>query len=176
VAALKADGFRLELLSGDRAPTVAATARAIGIQAWRAGMSPVEKCARLAALRAQDRRVAMVGDGLNDAPALAAADVSLSPATAIDVAQTAADVVFQGNRLCPVREAIQVARRSERLVRQNLALALAYNLLAVPLAVLGLVTPLIAAAAMSSSSVVVIGNALRLARKDAAGANSGEAA
>jgi Cu2+-exporting ATPase len=165
VAALSNAGLRVELLSGDRSPTVAATARAAGIAEWRAEVSPAEKCARLAALRAQGRVVAMVGDGLNDAPALAAAGVSLSPSTAVDVSQTAADVVFQGARLAPVLEAVRVARRSEALVRQNLVLALGYNLLVVPLAVLGFVTPLIAAAAMSGSSILVIGNALRLARR-----------
>jgi Cu2+-exporting ATPase len=167
VAALRARGIDVELLSGDHAATVAATARAAGIEDWRAGTTPQEKCAHLAALRALGRRVAMVGDGLNDAPALAAADVSLSPSTAVDVSQTAADVVFQGDRLGPVLECLGVARTSQRLVRQNLGLALGYNLLVVPLATLGLVTPLIAAAAMSMSSVLVISNALRLSRRAA---------
>lgn len=163
VAALRAAGLRIELLSGDRASTVAATARATGIEDWRAEMTPAEKYAHIAALRAQGHKVAMVGDGLNDAAALSMADVSLSPTSAADISQTAADVVFQGARLGPVLEAIQLARRSERIVRQNLAFALGYNLLVVPLALLGTVTPLIAAAAMSSSSILVIGNALRLA-------------
>lgn len=164
IAALKARGFSVELLSGDREPAVRAVAQAVGIDTWRAGCAPSDKCDRLAALRAEGHTVVMVGDGLNDAPALAAADASISPSSAVDVSQTAADVVFQGSRLAPVVEVFAVAAKADRLVKQNFGLAILYNFITIPLAVAGFVTPLIAAVAMSSSSVVVIANALRLAR------------
>ncbi len=164
IATLAASGLVIELLSGDRADTVEAVARAAGIRRWQAGQTPEAKCARIAELRGQHRRVAMIGDGINDAPALSAAEVSLSPSTAADISQTAADIVFQGSDLAPVHEAWRVARASQRLIRQNISFALFYNLCAVPLAILGLVTPLVAAIAMSSSSIVVVVNALRLAR------------
>jgi Cu2+-exporting ATPase len=162
VQGLRRQGLHVELLSGDRAPVVASIARAVGIEDWRAGCRPADKIARLKTLAAKGRTVLMVGDGLNDAPALAAAHVSMSPASAADVSQAAADVVFQGDRLGAVREAYEVARRSQRLVRQNFVLAIAYNVVAVPFAVAGLVTPLVSAVAMSASSLVVTLNALRL--------------
>jgi Cu2+-exporting ATPase len=164
VVELKRRGLRVELLSGDREATVRRIAAQLGIESWRAGQSPADKVAHLEALKAEGRRVLMVGDGLNDAPALAAAHVSASPSSAVDVSQTAADVVFQGHRLTPVAETLRVAVNSRRLVQQNFVLALGYNVFTVPLAVAGFVTPLIAAIAMSTSSLVVIGNALRLSR------------
>ncbi|MEO5336939.1 MAG: cadmium-translocating P-type ATPase [Magnetospirillum sp. WYHS-4] len=167
VAALKAAGCRVALLSGDRAPVVEAAAREAGIEDWRAAMAPADKCKVLDDLRAEGRNVLMVGDGLNDAPALAAADVSLSPSTAVDVSQTAADAIFQGQRLGSVAEVVAVARLADRLVKQNFAMAFVYNVVTVPMAMAGLVTPLIAAAAMSGSSLLVIVNALRLGRRRA---------
>ncbi|CAO3418364.1 heavy metal translocating P-type ATPase [Azospirillum endophyticum] len=164
VAALKARGLEVKLLSGDRKGAVAVVAERLGITDWRAEQTPADKTAALAELAARGRSVLMVGDGLNDAPALAAAAVSMSPSTAVDVSQTAADVVFQGRLLRPIVETVEVARRSGRLVRQNFGIALVYNLCAVPLAMGGMLTPLLAALAMSSSSLIVILNALRLAR------------
>jgi Cu2+-exporting ATPase len=164
VAGLNRRGLAVELLSGDREAPVRALAGGLGIDTWSAARAPADKCARLEALRAAGHRVLMVGDGLNDAPALAAADVSLSPSTAVDVSQTAADAVFQGHRLGPVLDILDIARQADALVRQNFVLAFAYNGVTIPLAVAGFVTPLIAAVAMSTSSVLVILNALRLTR------------
>lgn len=166
VAELGRMGLAVRLISGDRPGPVAEAAAQAGISEWVAAARPADKVARLGEWRAAGARVLMVGDGLNDAPALAAAEVSLSPASAADLAQTAADAVFQGERLAPVVETLRVARRAGRLVRQNFALALGYNLLTVPLAMAGWVTPLIAAAAMSTSSLVVMANALRLMKRD----------
>ncbi|HSV28696.1 MAG TPA: HAD-IC family P-type ATPase, partial [Candidatus Omnitrophota bacterium] len=164
VDALKARGLAVELLSGDREATVRRVAAELGIERWHAAQTPADKVARLETLKAEGRKVLMVGDGLNDAPALASSYVSMSPSSAVDVSQTAADVVFQGTRLAPVIETLSVAVTSRRLVTQNFGLALGYNLFTVPMAVAGMVTPLIAAIAMSTSSLVVIGNALRLSR------------
>lgn len=162
VAALQARGLAVELLSGDREATVAEVARQAGIATWRAGCLPTEKCARLEELAAAGRKVLMVGDGLNDAPALALCHASMSPSHGAEISQTAADFVFQGHGLRAVLVALQTARRADALVKQNIALAAVYNVIAVPIALFGLVTPLIAAVAMSSSSIVVTLNALRL--------------
>ena len=167
VRRLQRQGKRVLLLSGDRASVVAAVAQDVGIAEWQAGLPPQGKCAALARLAAEGRKTLMVGDGLNDAPALAAAFVSISPASAADVSQTAADVVFQGQSLEAVTETLAVASDSARRVRENIGLAIAYNAIAVPLAMLGLVTPPLAAAAMSGSSLAVVGNALRLSRRRA---------
>ncbi|HXZ68667.1 MAG TPA: HAD-IC family P-type ATPase, partial [Alphaproteobacteria bacterium] len=135
----------------------------LGIAEWRARQTPMEKTAYLADLEKEGRRVLMIGDGLNDAPSLAGAFVSMSPGTAADAAQAAADFVFQGERLGPIVEALRVARRARSRVFENFLFAAVYNMCAIPLAVLGLVTPFIAAIAMSSSSLIVTLNALRLA-------------
>jgi Cu2+-exporting ATPase len=159
--ALAARGFGLMILSGDRAEAVRPVAEQLGIRRWHAALTPAEKIAAIELLKAQGRRVLMVGDGLNDAPALAAAQVSLSPITAAHLSQAHADAIFLGDRLAPVLRALTVARRARALMRQNLALTVVYNTLAVPIAILGLVTPLIAAVAMSGSSILVTLNALR---------------
>jgi Cu2+-exporting ATPase len=162
IAAIKAMGLEVEILSGDRRAAVAPVAQAVGIGTWRAELMPQDKLAHVAALIARGRRPVMVGDGLNDAPALAAGFTSIAPASASDVGRTAADTVFMGDALTPLVDAITVARRSQALARQNFALAILYNVLAVPVAMAGLASPLIAAVAMSTSSIIVIGNALRL--------------
>jgi Cu2+-exporting ATPase len=161
IARLRRSGLDCRILSGDRAAAVAPVSDAVGIADFAAGQTPADKIARLEALAAQGHRVAMVGDGLNDAPALAAAHVSLSPITAVDLAQAHADAVFLGDKLAPVADAVDIARRARRLMSQNLWFAALYNTLAVPLAVFGVVTPLIAALAMSASSLAVTLNALR---------------
>ncbi|MGC1586626.1 MAG: heavy metal translocating P-type ATPase [Rhodomicrobium sp.] len=162
VAALKGADYRIVLLSGDREASVTAAAGAAGIADWHAGLQPQEKIERVDALKAEGHSVLMVGDGLNDAPALAAANASISPSTAADVSQTASDAVFQGAKLMAVVELLATARKARAMAFQNFAIAFGYNVLFVPLAVAGLVTPLIAAIAMSTSSIIVTVNAFRL--------------
>jgi P-type Cu2+ transporter len=164
VRRLLAKGYAVEILSGDRPAAVAAAAQALGIADWRGGLKPADKIAALDQLKAQGRKVLMVGDGLNDAPALAAAHVSLAPVTAADLAQAATDAVFMGENLAPVAHALELSGKARRLMRENLGLAVVYNMFAVPLAIAGFATPLIAACAMSGSSILVTTNALRAGR------------
>lgn len=164
VAALARAGIAVEILSGDREPAVRHAADLLGIHIWHAEATPAGKIARIDELKRQGLRVMMVGDGMNDAPALAAAHVSMSPVSATHLSQATADLVFLGDRLTPVVAAIGFSRKALRLMRQNLWLAVGYNFLAVPLAIAGLATPLVAAAAMSGSSLLVILNALRAHR------------
>lgn len=159
-------GYHVEVLSGDSSAPVASMAKEAGIGTWLAGQRPDQKIARLEALKAEGRKVLMVGDGLNDAPALAAAHASLSPAAAADISQTAADAIFQGAKLQPIIEFLSVAKASHKLALQNFALAVGYNVIFVPLAMAGLVTPLLAAIAMSASSISVTVNAVRLKSQD----------
>lgn len=163
IAELRELGMLPQVVSGDGRGAVEAVSLQLGL-AWQAQMTPAAKLAMLEALKREGRRPLMVGDGLNDGPALAAAHASIAPATASDASQQAADAVFLGENLLPVALAVRLARRTMAVVRQNFAFAIGYNILAVPLAVAGFVTPLVAAVAMSLSSFVVIGNSLRLAR------------
>ena len=162
VAGLRKKGFKLAILSGDRAEAVAPIAALLGIEAWRGGKTPAEKIAFIEELKARGARVLMVGDGLNDAPSLAAAHASLSPIDAVHLTQAQADAVFLGERLAPVAAALDIAGRARSLMRQNLTLAILYNIVAVPVAMAGHASPLFAALAMSGSSILVTLNALRL--------------
>jgi Cu2+-exporting ATPase len=163
IAALKRQDYRVALLSGDRKRVVEKIAQEVGIDLWLAEFRPADKIAWLHGRAGMGRKVLMVGDGLNDAPALAAAHASISPASAADISQRAADFVFQGEKLAPVPEAMAVARRARAMALQNFAVAFVYNIICVPLAMAGFVTPLIAAIVMSTSSILVTANALRLA-------------
>jgi Cu2+-exporting ATPase len=162
VAALKAAGKDVSLVSGDAAPAVESLAARLGIDRWTAGALPADKVTRIEAMAAEGRHVLMVGDGLNDTGALAAAHVSVSPASALDAARVASDIVLLGGDLSPIAAACGTARSATRRIRENFRIATVYNVVAVPLAVAGLATPLIAALAMSASSITVSLNALRL--------------
>ena len=161
VTALASDGFALEILSGDREEPVRQLAAALGVP-HISSVSPGGKASYIASASTSGRKVLMVGDGLNDAPALVAAHASMAPASAVDVGRNAADLVFLRESLLAVPQALAIARNARRLVWENLMMAVGYNLIAVPIAILGYVTPLIAALAMSGSSLLVVANALRL--------------
>lgn len=163
LAQLRALGIEASILSGDDGPAVAEVARATGLFA-QSSATPIDKLDAIAARQRGGHKVLMVGDGLNDGPALAAADAAIAPGSASDVGRQAADIVFLGDSLLALPKAVRAARRTMRVVRQNFVLAVGYNALAVPLAILGKVTPLLAAVAMSTSSLIVIANSLRLAR------------
>ena len=162
IDALRGAGLEIALLSGDTRAAVVAMAGRLGIGTVSAGLLPAQKVERLASMAAKGHKVLMVGDGLNDVPALAAAHVSMAPASAADIGRNAADFVFLRDGLDAVPLALAVSRGAARLVRQNFALAIAYNAVALPIAIAGYVTPLIAALAMSLSSLIVVLNALRL--------------
>jgi len=164
LAGLRAQGLSLHLASGDASDAVLRCARAFGIPDARARQSPEAKLEHVRDLQRQGRVVAMVGDGLNDAPVLAGADVSFAMNEGAALARNAAGLVLTAPQLARIPAAIVLARRTRRIVRQNFAWALGYNLLALPLAALGLVTPWLAALGMTASSLIVTLNALRLAR------------
>ena len=162
IAALKRRGIAVELISGDRPVAVELAARYAGIDNWAGGVSPQAKTARLEELKAQGKKPLMVGDGLNDAAAMSAAHASASPGTALEASQAASDLVIQGMDLMPLVEAIDVAKTARARAVENLRFSALYNVIAAPVAAAGLLTPLIAALAMSGSSLIVTLNALRL--------------
>lgn len=166
VSLLQARGLQVVLLSGDSRAPVATVAGALGIADYRAGLLPGEKLQAVKALKATGRSVLMIGDGINDAPALRSANASMAPSSASDIGRNAADYVFLGDDLRVVTRIFDLVEKAGNLIRQNFALAALYNLVSLPVALSGCVTPLIAAAAMSSSSLIVVANALRLARSE----------
>ena len=154
----------VEMLTGDRPQAAGTVARQAGITYWLAGVSPAEKAQHLKSFRDYGVRTLMVGDGLNDAAALALAHDSVAPGSASEVSQLEADLILRGDDLGALLEAIDVARKAKRLVLQNFAMAALYNLTAIPMAALGMVSPLVAATTMAGSSLLVTVNALRLVR------------
>jgi len=159
-------GVRVSLLSGDRRQRVAHTAFELGISDHAGGATPADKLAYVERLQDRGAVVAMVGDGVNDAPVLARAQVSIAPGTGTELAQVSADIILLGDRLDALSDTVRAARRTLRVIRQNLGWAMAYNAVALPLAMAGLVTPLVAAIGMSASSLLVVMNALRLASSE----------
>ena len=168
LAVLKKQGLRLHVLSGDRTAAVEALAAELGLDAAQAEASPEDKLAYVETLQRQGRKVLMVGDGINDAPVLATADVSVAVAGGADVARDGADVVLLNDDMGMLPRMVAQAQQTRRIIRENLIWASLYNLIAVPLAVFGFVTPWIAALGMSLSSLLVVGNALRLLKKQKA--------
>ncbi len=162
--ACRGRGWKTLLLSGDSSPMVGQIAAELGIDQAEGGMTPAAKLARLQALQAQGHRVLMLGDGVNDVPVLAAADISVAMGSATDLAKTSADAVLLSNRLVSLAQSFEVARRSRRIIIENLVWASLYNGLILPFAAIGWVTPLWAALGMSASSLLVVLNALRLTR------------
>ncbi len=162
VAALRRSERQVVLLSGDTPAVVGALALRLGIEDWSAQVLPAEKAARVNDLKDAGRKVLMVGDGLNDTAALAAAHVSISPATALDAARVASDIVLLGRDMAPIADALRISQQARRRIVENFGISASYNVIAVPLALAGHATPLAAALAMSLSSITVSLNALRL--------------
>ena len=166
IATLQDMGLAVSLLSGDRRETVRHVADAAGIADFHAASNPDDKRRFVASLQRQGAIVAMMGDGVNDAPSLARANVSLALGSAATLTRWTADVVVLGEDLARIAEAIRRARQAFRIIRQNLLWALVYNAVAIPLAATGLLSPLAAAVGMSTSSLLVVANSLRLLRRD----------
>ncbi|TVU90136.1 heavy metal translocating P-type ATPase [Vreelandella titanicae] len=164
IAALQAQGLNVELLSGDTRDAVESLASQLNITTWHAGTSPEGKLARMKQLQAAGETVVMIGDGINDVPVLAGADVAIAMNGATDLARTRADAVLLSPRLMRIFEAIEISRATRSIMRQNMIWSVCYNVSALPLAAMGLVPPWLAAIGMSLSSLVVVGNALRLSR------------
>ncbi len=162
IKSLNSANKKIILLSGDNQNIVRQTAQTLGISEFYFEQTPIEKVNFLKKLKAQNKKIMMIGDGLNDAPSLALADISISFSKASDITQNVADIVIQGAKLTPILTTLNLARRSISLIKENLFLALLYNLIAVPFAIMGHVTPLVAAIAMSSSSILVLLNSLRI--------------
>jgi Cu2+-exporting ATPase len=164
VAALQQAGMQVMLASGDNPASVRQVADAVGIDTVFAGMKPRDKLDRIQALQRQGAIVCMVGDGINDAPVLAAADISIAMQGAAQISQASADLILLADRLSPLASGLRIARQAMHIIRQNLVWALLYNLIALPAAACGYVAPWMAAIGMSSSSLLVVVNALRLTR------------
>jgi Cu2+-exporting ATPase len=162
--AFKELGIQIDILSGDRREAVAEVAKELGINNYQSGVSPKQKYEYLKSLADSGKKVLMVGDGLNDAAALKAAFISISPSTSLEITQTNSDIIFQGQKLMPIVESFKVSIKSTKLVKENFCLALLYNALTVPLAMLGYVNPIVAAVTMSTSSIIVVLNSLRVKR------------
>jgi Cu2+-exporting ATPase len=162
IDALRASGMRLTLLSGDRRAVAEAIAAQLGGMTVIAEVLPEDKDRVIRELQQGGERVAMVGDGINDAPALVRADVGIALGSGTDVSGDSADIVLMSNELDKVRLAAQLSRRTLRTIRQNIGISITYNLIMVPLAVAALITPLVAAISMPISSLLVIGNAARI--------------
>jgi Cu2+-exporting ATPase len=163
VEQLLESGYPITILSGDHRSNVEDVAARTGIENWVSDLAPKQKIIKINGLRDEGKKVLMIGDGLNDAPSLAAAHVSMAPASATDVSRASADFVYTRQSLLIVPFTLKLSKAAGMIVYQNFALAIAYNCIAVPLAIAGHVTPLIAALAMSASSIVVVANSMRLA-------------
>ena len=162
ISELKNIGIKSKLVSGDNKKEVEKIAKLAGMNDYKFDYLPQQKVEEVESLKKLGEVILMVGDGLNDAPALTYADVSISPATAIDITQNSADIVFQGDKLKPILTCIILAKKSTAIIKQNFAIAFVYNFIAIPIAFMGYVTPLVAAAAMSFSSILVVLNSFRV--------------